>query len=193
MAKKQKKSWLERWQEPWFDNSRLDNFKSINDYINFQPKNLLDIGCGLAHEAEHFQKEYNSNIYLIDGDVRVTENNNRDINYGPVNDFRFYNKIEDLEKSYQERGLKYKFFDCNNINPIYTFDTDFDLIFSNLSCGFHYPASTYKDLILNNSTENTVMIMDFQKKYFHQQEKDIEIINVVHENDVVIKLHFKFI
>ena len=163
MAKKQKKSWLERWQEPWFDDSRLDNFHAIDNFINFQPKCILDIGCGLAHEAEYFQKKYNSKIYLLDGDVDSTPNNDRDIKYGPVDNFKFYNKVEDLYKSYKERNLEYNFFDCNVIKPTHIFDTKFDLIFSNLSCGFHYPATTYKQLIKNNSKEDTIIIMDFQK------------------------------
>ena len=47
-------------------------------------------------ESEHFQKKYNSQLYLLDGDFEDTINRTRKVNYGTADSMAFYSKIEDL-------------------------------------------------------------------------------------------------
>lgn len=192
LKKGKKRSWIDFWQSDEYILSRQSNFNLINDYLKNKPKYILDIGCGLAIESNLFQKKYYSDLFLIDGDSSTTINNPRFNKYGPVEDFQFYNKISDLTNIYNEQKMLYKFYDYNNLDENYDFGVKFDLIYSNLSCGFHYPAIAYKKIIEKNSNLNTIIIMDFQKNSLKEQLDDIKIIAVVSESDTAIKLHFRY-
>lgn len=185
-----KRTWLEKWSWTSFSDYREQNFKIIDSYLEFTPRIILDIGCGLAYESGKFQKKYGTDLYLLDGDAELSKENNRDINYGPVDDFVFYNPIKDLKKSWDNQKLKYNFVDANNIELPH--EIRFDLIYSLFSCGFHYPATTYKDLIRSHSTDKTVIIMDFQKLSIKEQLEHINIIKIISENDTTMKIHFNF-
>lgn len=185
-----KRTWLEKWSWPSFSDYREKNFETMDSYLGFSPQNILDIGCGLAYESEKFQKKYGTDLYLLDGDAELTIENYRDINYGPVDNFKFYNTIRDLKESWDHRQLKYNFVDANNIKL--SQEIKFDLIYSLLSCGFHYPAITYKDLIEKHSTDKTVIIMDFQKSSLEGQLTYIDVIDIISENDTALKIHLKF-
>jgi hypothetical protein len=43
-------------------------------------------------------------------------------------------------------------------------DLKFDLITSYLSCGYHYPLSTYKELILKHSHKDTKLVFDIRNR-----------------------------
>jgi len=193
LEKGKKLSWLQFWQHDNFFRTRKQNFEIIDNYINKKPNAILDIGCGLALESEHFQKKYQSDLFLIDGDSSTTVTNTREIKYGPVENFKFYNKISDLKNDFDKRQLNYNFYDFNILDEYHDFGIKFDLIYSNLSCGFHYPASTYKKIITKNSDENTIIIMDFQKEFIEDQLKDIDIVATVSESDKAVKLHFRYV
>lgn len=172
-------NWLELWESEDYREIKNNNFKTIDNFINFNPKRILDIGCGFAFESEMFQKKYNSELFLLDSNNDNTETN-RQVNYGKVDDFSFYNKVNDLEESFNERNLKYTFLDFKNL--LINDDTKFDLIYSFLSCGFHYPASTYKNIINKHSNKDTVIILDLRKKSIEEQQHDINIIKIIYES-----------
>jgi len=53
-----------------------------------------------------------------------------------------------------------------------------------VSCGFHYPVATYRDLILKHSHENTVVVMDIRRKRKNANfkiEEGIEIIEILNQ------------
>jgi len=187
-----------KWIIGWLDTKvndeylaiKLDNFNIIQSYIQRIPKTILDIGCGLAKESEFFQKKYKSDLYLLDGDFNSTTENKRDINYGAVSSFKFYSKIDDLKKSFNERNMNYTFVDANNISI--DDSIKFDLIYSIVSCGFHYPAKTYKDLILKHSNNESIIIMDLRSSSILEQSEDIEIVNILQTSKKSIKAHVRF-
>jgi SAM-dependent methyltransferase len=187
-----------KWINGWLDTKvndeylaiKLDNFNIIQSYIQRIPKTILDIGCGLAKESEFFQKKYKSDLYLLDGDFNSTTENKRDINYGTVSSFKFYSKIDDLKKSFNERNMNYTFVDANNISI--DDSIKFDLIYSIVSCGFHYPAKTYKDLILKHSNNESIIIMDLRSSSILEQSEDIEIVNILQTSKKSIKAHVRF-
>lgn len=182
------KNWIERWLDGGHANHKFYMYQTILNYLQSPPKTLLDIGCGLAFESEYFQKEHGTKLYLLEGDTDSTKNNLRDVSYGKADNFKFYNKIPDLIKSFDERQLKYNFVDANAINI--PEDVKFDLIYSNASCGFHYPVNTYKNLILKHSHNKTKIIVDLRKRVY---QSDIKIKEVIVESRKYIKAEIEFV
>jgi len=165
---------LMSWETPQHLKKKKELFNIVDSYLDFKPKRILDIGCGLARESEYFQKKYGCELYLLDGDFGDTSSVRREIKFGTVDNFAFYNKIDDLKKSCDERGMNYVFVNANNIDI--PSDIKFDLIISNLSCGFHYPANTYKSLVQKHSSEDTKVIFDLRNG---QDHPDVEILEMV--------------
>ncbi len=111
----------------------------------------------------------------------------REIKYGSVDSFRFYNTITDLKNSFDKRQLSYTFVDANNIDlPDHL---KFDLIYSNQSCGYHYPIETYKELIQAHSHKDTTVILDLRK---HFKYDNITIKNILVESRKFIKAEIEF-
>ena len=190
MSKKQKKNWFKQWQTDWYKDKVKTVFDAVDSYLENPPKVILDIGCGQAFESELFQKKYNSELYLLDGDKDTTNEKHRFNKYGPVNNFTFYNSIDALKRSYNERNLKYTFVDANDI--VIEDSVKFDLIYSTFSCGYHYPADTYENLIKKHSTDDTVVIMDFQLTYDFSDADPFEIVNQINEGSGHKKMHIRF-
>jgi hypothetical protein len=191
VMKKSDKTWLKTWNTVEYNNHKLKTFNLIDNYIKKSPIRILDIGCGWAFESEMFQKKYNCNLYLLDGDYYSnTENQVRHGFWGPAENMKFYTNVNYLIKSFEERNLKYTFLNVNNL----TLDKkiNFDLIYSFLSCGFHYPANTYKDFILNHSNEKSIIIMDIWKESIDEQLKDFEVIKIIDEGINNYTAHLKF-
>lgn len=180
--------WIDKWSTPQHLSKKKEIFNNIDKFIKFKPKRILDIGCGLARESELFQKKYSSELYLLDGDFGTTSDVERQVNYGTVDNFSFYNKIETLKDSYDSRNMLYTFVDANNIDI--PDDITFDLIISNLSCGFHYPASTYKSLVKKHSTDNTVIIFDLRNNI---SQEGVDILELVSTERKHVKASIKFI
>lgn len=180
------------WTDPAYVKAKEDTFHCLDQYLPQPPKRILDIGCGYAHVSEHFQRKYGTELYLLDGDIRDNPATaNRTSKYGPVQDFMFYSTVEDLRKSWDSRNLKYTFIDANNINIAP--DVKFDLVYSWISCGFHYPISVYKKLIQQHTDANSTIIMDFRRKALKEQAKDFDIVHRLNGTDVQKKyrLHIK--
>lgn len=160
--------WLSKiWQTDDYRQSKRVSFDLINSFLNREPRCILDIGCGLAFESEWFQQEYNSDLYLLDGDFDQTVDHARDRKYGTADTMRFYTKVSDLHQSFQDRGMRYSFVDAHDIDI--PEGLKFDLIYSNVSCGYHYPLATYLDVIRQHSDEHTVMIFDLHQAYVEEQ------------------------
>jgi SAM-dependent methyltransferase len=169
-------TWINNvWKTEEYIKSKQVSFELIDSFLNEVPKNILDIGCGLAFESEMFQKKYKSNLYLLDGDFETTVNAERDRKFGSANTMAFYSKILDLQTNFDKRKMKYTFIDANNINI--PKNLKFDLIYSNVSCGFHYPLSTYYNVLKTHSDEKSLMIFDIHTRYLQEQLNDLfEII-----------------
>ena len=187
---KKKYKWLKSWNLPWHTDDRKERFNLLDNYLKTPPKSILDIGCGLARESEYFQKKYNTDLYLLDGDFDQTKEKPRDNQWGSAESFRFYSPMQELLNSYDSRNMSYTFIDASN--PIIQIDKKFDVIYSLLSCGFHYPAITYKDLIEKHSTNDTKIIIDCRFDTLQDQKQDFEVIKIIKEYDHYYKLEIKF-
>lgn len=160
------KDWInEEWFTPEYQAVKQENFNKLDEYLKNKPKRILNIGCGLAWESRLFNQKYDSELYLLDGDF------DDNLNDGTVQmqarysadakNFAFYYKLDFIKSELDRLGTKnYTLVDCNKIEI--DKHIKFDLITSWVSCGFHYPVSTYKNLILNHSHSETIVVMDLR-------------------------------
>lgn len=183
----------EIWNDLEYVKGKEQVFRDLDSYLTTPPKRILDIGCGYAHISEMFQKKYGTELYLLDGDVSESPKTaNRKAKYGPTEEFVFYVPVSELKQHWDSKGLTYTFVDANKI--FIPDDVKFDLVYSWISCGFHYPVSTYKELILKHTTEDSIVIMDFRRKSLGQQLKDFDIVHRLNGDEIQKKyrLHIKF-
>lgn len=175
-----KKDWIsEEWFTDIYQQHKRENFELLDQYLGQPPLAILDIGCGLAWESRWFNQKYGSTLWLIDGDSEtqsVTEFSSQARYHQDSQSFLFYYPLEKLNFELQKLGTQnYRLYSPK------TFDVPshvkFDLITSWVSCGFHYPVSTYRDLICQHSAPWTKIIMDIRKKA--PPESGIDIVNVL--------------
>ena len=169
-------------------------FGVIDKYINEQletPVEILDIGVGYAWIDGLLQEKYDSNLYLLDGhSLKNQTTQERDGGYGESTSFQFYREKLHLIRSYDKRGLRYNFIDAQNIQipPI-----SFDLILSLTSCGFHYPLSTYSELMKKYSKSQSAIIIDLRASSAKQQlqETGFEIVSILQQSNSSILAHIQ--
>ena len=180
-----------KWRSEEYLKSKQDCYELASNYLGRSPRRVLDIGAGYARVSELFQQNHHSELWLLDGDFESTADRSRKAKYGTVDDFKFYRTREDLEQHYKNQGMQYTFVDANN--PQIPQDIKFDLVCSWLSCGYHYPVSTYTDLIRKHTVEDSVIIMDFRRKTLSQQQDQFEIVNYLNGDHVQKRytLHIK--
>jgi len=178
------------WTEGYYKNNQLKTFEIVDNYLKSKPTTILDIGAGFAYVSQLFQEKYNSDLYLLDGefDGNVDKRHNK---YGSTETMSFYAPLKDLKTHYDSQGMRYVQVDANNVNI--DKDVKFDLIYSFLSCGFHYPIGTYINLMLNHSHDNTVIIMDIRRKTNLKQDLNYKIINVLEDTGKFFKCHIKLL
>lgn len=196
------KNWTKLWNSDGYQSHKRAGFAALDSYLTQPPARILDIGCGLAWESRLFNTKYNTEIWLLDGDVAANQNKDPEkANHGKWHKdpagLLFYHSIDFLDQELQESSVtNYHLVDVNNINiPA---DVKFDVITSWLSCGFHYPVSTYRELILKHSHANTVIAMDLRitKQSIDRVpvlEAGVELVSAVHTGRKHVHSHVKFV
>jgi hypothetical protein len=194
-------TWLSgEWSTPEYQAAKKLNFDLLDAELANPPTSILDIGCGLAWESRMFNDKYGTELWLLDGDTSFNESkpqSSSEVNYHvSPDDFLFYHPISWLKEQLDAKGTKnYNLIDVNNISI--PKDKKFDVITSWLSCGFHYPASTYKDLILQHSHENTRIFLDIRlhlktKEIFHNDDS-VEILKILSKHRKHINAEIRFV
>jgi hypothetical protein len=188
--------YIDKWNSEEYIGRKIKNFELIDQYYNIPFKNILDIGCGKAYESREFSKKYGSKLYLIEGDA---DKNNKKLPtaatgkyHYSADDFLHYFPLDLVKKELDRLGTtNYELIDSENI--IIPDDVKFDLITSYLSCGFHYPIATYRDLIIKHSHENTKMVFDLRnRKGTLLVEEGIEVIHKFLHGDKYAMCEIKF-
>jgi len=187
------------WSTPEYQAEKKKNFDVITAYLKSTPANLLDIGCGLAWESRMFGNQFNTELWLIDGDAnnnKDKDSNSKETNYHEsANSFLFYHTLELLDAELKKLNTpNYHLIDCNVLNI--PNDVKFDIITSWLSCGFHYPVSTYKDLILKHSHKDTRVIVDLRTMGKGQEpilESGVEVVSILEKYKKHVTAEIRFI
>lgn len=194
------KDWIDDvWFTELYQQLKKENFEITNSYLKIPPKRILDIGCGLAWESRYFNQAHNSELWLIDGDIKNNDTKLPSAATGAYhqdpNDFLYYYSLQKLDQELQKLGTKnYHLVDCNDIRI--DENIKFDLITSWVSCGFHYPSSTYRDLILKHSHADTKIIFDIRIKRKQSNpilEPGVEIVHRLNERSKYVTAEIKFI
>jgi SAM-dependent methyltransferase len=194
------KNWMKLWSSDGYQTNKQAGFNALDAYLQTPPRRILDIGCGLAWESREFYKKYNTELWLLDGDVSSNENKNPEkSNHGKWHDspdtLLFYHSLGFLDQQLKEASVSnYHLVDVNNIDI--PEDVKFDVITSWLSCGFHYPVSTYKDLISKHSHENTVIAMDLRLNKHTKMptiESGLELVNAIRYGKKHVNSHIRFV
>jgi SAM-dependent methyltransferase len=184
----------EEWGTEKYQLEKQQNFESIDQYINTAPTNILDIGCGFAWESRMFQRKHNSKLWLLDGNPEDNNESQTEVGWNTSSKtFAFYHSFDILNKKLEELGTKnYELIDVNNM--VFPEDLKFDLITSFKSCGFHYPVTTYKNLILKHSHPETKIIFDLRTSKGNVVDTTgFEIVNILTKHKKHINAEIKFI
>lgn len=160
-------TWSRKWTTDQYRAKRRANFETVDAYLNQPIQRLLDIGCGFAWESRWFNEKYGTELWLLDGDSSANAKKPPTASYGNWNlssdQLKFYHSFEFLNTKLKELGTKnYQLIDANHINI--PEQVKFDVITSWLSCGHHYPVSTYIDLMKRHSHSSTRIILDIRCK-----------------------------
>lgn len=141
------------------------------------PKNIADIGCGYAFFDLFLAKKYGSELALID----LESNGAR--HFGFQEQGAAYSSLVNAAKLLTDNGVKK--------NSIKTYNpekddlreiTKLDYAFSFISCGFHYPWTTYAKFFHQNVAEDGRIILDVRNKELKshvQQMSDMGIVRTV--------------
>lgn len=184
-------SYINHWNKSHYVKAKIRLFEVIDAYVGRAPQRILDIGCGFAQTSEMFQKKYGSELWLLEGDKSATANATRFGKWGQVDNFGWYLPVDVLKETWDSRGMKYTHIDGSRLkikNHI-----KFDLVYSWLSCGFHYPLDTYRDFVKKHTTEDSIIIMDIRNvKAINWASLGIDVINIVEKNNKKQTVHFRY-
>ena len=139
-------------------------FYIIKDFLPENPKNILDIGCGVAGIDIMLFKRYSRenkspNFHLLDR----TEINQK-VYYGLEKTAAYYNSLVTAKDLLMANGVSESHIHTQEVTgaPIFP-EKKFGLIISLISWGFHYPVSAYLDQVYNLLIDGGVLIMDVRK------------------------------
>lgn len=135
------------------------DYDMIREFLPSRADRVLDIGCGLGL-IDGFIYEHcgNPDLHLLD----KTELDTNKIS-GFNKTYRFYNNMDAAKNTLSSNGVderKIHLHEANDITELLS--CKFDLICSFLSCGWHYPIETYRDLICRTLKEDGTLILDIR-------------------------------
>jgi SAM-dependent methyltransferase len=193
-------NWIDGvWSTELYQQYKKENFDIVNAYLKVPPKKILDIGCGLAWESRLFNQMHGSELWLLDGDSKNNDTKLPNAATGSYHltsdEFLYYYPLQKLDEELKKLGTQnYHLIDCNNIQL--PEDLKFDLITSWVSCGFHYPSSTYRELILKHSHPETKIIFDIRIKRKQSNpvlESGVEILHSLNQRQKYVTAEIKFV
>jgi SAM-dependent methyltransferase len=145
-----------------YDADMQQEYLSLKDALPQSCHSMLDIGCGIAGIDVLLGRHYGPgvDIYLLDKSKVEDE-----VFYLFNNRGAFYNSLETATETLVGNGIpaqKIHALEANAENTIPE-DAKFDLIFSLISWGFHYPVSTYLDQVYTRLAEGGSLIVDVRR------------------------------
>lgn len=138
----------------------LLEFKQLQHIFDDKPpKFIADIGCGYALFDLFLTKKYSSKLALID----LESNENR--HFGFQDQGAAYSSLSSAAKFLVDNGVKKSAFKTYNpekddLSEI----TGLDYALSFISCGYHYPWTTYAEFFQKNVADNGRIILDVRSR-----------------------------
>ena len=133
-------------------------FEQLRPYFDKKaPKYVADIGCGYALFDMFLAKEYDSKLALID----LETNENR--HFGFKDSGAAYSSLANTETFLKANGVKKsKLKTYNPEKDDLSGIKKLDYAFSFISCGYHYPLSTYDTFFRENVAKKGQIIVDIR-------------------------------
>jgi len=177
---------LQRTENPDYKETILKDYERLQMVIPDSLGCVIDIGCGIGGVDIYISKNHGRpELFLMDYSKR---DDGRDL-YGFKQEGKIYNSMSATKDFLDANGVyNYHLIDCSKY---YQIDRKADLIFSLLSCGFHYPVDVYLDFILNHLKQDGQLILDIRigtmgiqtlKQYF----EEVEIIDSYNKHDKIV-------
>ncbi|MDH3326105.1 MAG: class I SAM-dependent methyltransferase [Gammaproteobacteria bacterium] len=139
-----------------------NEYRRVSPYLPVESHRILDIGCGLGGINYFFYNHYNAqspDMYLLDKD-EVSES----IYFGFEETAAAYNNLLSSRQLLEDAGVPGEKIHVIDINKDkFPKQVKYDLIFSSLSWGFHYPISTYISEVVESLSNDGVLIIDVRK------------------------------
>ncbi len=139
-------------------------YSIIKNYLIKGPRNILDIGCGVAGIDIMLNRHYvaenqKPNFYLLD----KSEVNSK-VYYGIEKHAAYYNSLGIAKELLEANGVEDKRIFMQEVDDKPFFPNDkFDLVISLISWGFHYPISTYLEQVYERLNVGGQLIVDVRK------------------------------
>lgn len=146
--------------ERLYEQELNEDFNTIQESLPTSAASVLDIGCGLAGIDLFLYRHYGGQVdlHLLDRDG-ISE-----LYYGFHAEAAFYNSLSMAESLLTLNGVSKDRVTTYNVGQTDLPDSvRFDLIISLISWGFHYPVSTYSDLVKKSLVAGGTVILDIRK------------------------------
>lgn len=139
----------------------LDEYQELRPIIETDPpKAMTDIGCGYAFFDLFIAKDFGCAVNLIDIET------NGDRHFGFESTGAGYSNLNTAVDMMIKNGVPAaKINTCNPTKQDIGEITDQDLVVSFISCGFHYPWTTYETFFRNAMSPNGRIILDIRKAH----------------------------
>jgi len=140
--------------------------KAIEDVA---PAKIADIGCGYAFIDYFLYRDTQAHLYLID--LEETE----DRHFGFSNSGAAYSSLNVARTFLQDNGVPEESVTC--INPTQQEVLKLpkiDLTMSFISCGFHYPLSTYDTFFKDRIQKGGAIIVDIRNRKLKNERPVLE-------------------
>jgi cyclopropane fatty-acyl-phospholipid synthase-like methyltransferase len=139
-----------------------------------KPATMIDIGCGLAHEALYFQKKYGTKVWLVEGDSdKNAHEQTRVSKYGSAGTFTCFAPRADLKRHYDSSGLRYTLIDpSDDARDL----PRFDFVLSMGACGMFFPVNEYSRVLRKHTRPDATVVLelnDFRKMELKKQKVDV--------------------
>jgi len=127
--------------------------KTLSKFFPEKMESFLDIGCGIGALTIAIAEISKANAFVIDNDGEIDL---RGVNNGAGfhDHYLFYSNLDLIRQNFRENGLHVETLSLDSM-------PDVDFVVSTLSCGFHYPISTYQAL-LNNLRVGARVVFDIR-------------------------------
>jgi hypothetical protein len=166
-------SFYDKWLLPLIERRRGDaifakyfedmsmEYESLKRALPPKVSNILDIGCGIAGIDVFLCSHYNKavNLYLMDRSELSR------VRYGFDKSHAYYNSLDLTREFLLSNGVPDGRIVTIDIGrDTFPSNVSFDLIFSLISWGFHYPVSTYLDEAHDALAKDGLLILDLRRK-----------------------------